>query len=375
MIKYAVIIIGGGPAGAMCGIGLQRAGISTCIFDKAAFPRDKLCGGLLTKKTVDMIQHHCPEIKPEEYVVEETNSVAFYYQNEPIIHFSTRIPLYLTERTLLDDSLIKLYRNLGGTVFENETIRAHQIDPGSRTIHLDTGTYHYEVLIGAYGCRSLLARLHSIDPDHSFCVEGTADKVSAEKTVTIYFGHVRSGYGWDFPKKDHSTVGTLEETKGDRISGSFFRDIIKKDMHSIRGALIPSGRKVALKKLRQNVLLVGDAAGFTDPVTGEGIYYALLSGKIAAESVQEAIRNGNEKYLDDYLQKVRTIRKNIRDANFLKKILYHPLVLKHFMHFIRRHRSFALFYVEEMVSQYKYGYKDFLFRYLRRRFIKGERWG
>lgn len=105
-----------GTAGAMW-IGLQRAGISTCIFDVGSVSKDKLCGGLLTKKTVDMIQHHCPEISLQRSGIEEQNSVAFYYQNEPIIHFSTRIPLYLTERTLLDDSLIKLYRNLGGTVF------------------------------------------------------------------------------------------------------------------------------------------------------------------------------------------------------------------------------------------------------------------
>ncbi|MBP6978047.1 MAG: NAD(P)/FAD-dependent oxidoreductase [Bacteroidales bacterium] len=375
MIKYAVIIIGGGPAGAVCGIALQRAGISTCIFDKAVFPRDKLCGGLLTKKTMDLLGLYCPEIPPENFIVKETQSVEFYYRDETILRFSTRIPLYLTERTLLDEKLINLYKTLGGTVFGNAAIRPHQIDLASNTLQFADKTYHFEVLVGAYGCGNLLAKPHSIKADHSFCIEGKAVMKSPENAVRIYFGHVRGGYGWDFPKKDHFTVGTLEVKRGRRISESFFRDIIKKDMHSVHGALIPSGRKVALKKLRQNVLLAGDSAGFTDPVTGEGIYYAILSGKITAESVQKAIRNGNGKYLDDYLQKVRTIRRNIRDANFLKKILYHPLVLKHFMHFIRRHPSLALFYVEEMVSQYRYRYRDFVFQYLWRRFIKGERWG
>lgn len=81
-------------------------------------------------------------------------------------------------------------------------------------------------------------QLHSIDPDHSFCVE-TADKVSAEKTVTIYFGHVRSGYGWT--SQEGSFYGRdAGGNEGRPDFGFFFRDIIKKDMHSIRGALIPS---------------------------------------------------------------------------------------------------------------------------------------
>jgi hypothetical protein len=69
------------------------------------------------------------------------------------------------------------------------------------------------------------------------------------------------------------------------------------------------------------------------------------------------------------------MRKNIRHAYVLRSILYNPFILKHFMRFIRRHRSFALYYVEEMVSQYRYRYGDFVFYYLKRRFLKGERWG
>lgn len=374
MHRYTVIIIGGGPAGAVCGIELQRAGISSCILDKAVFPRDKLCGGLLTKKTVDLLKHCCPEIGFEEYVVEETDSVEFYYRGEPLIRFRTRIPLYLTERILLDDRLIKLYQKLGGAVFENTTVRSHHIDLASNTIKLDTGIYHYDVLVGAYGCRSLLAKLHSIALDHSFCIEGSADKDSAEKTIRIYFGHVNGGYGWDFPKKGHQTVGTLEEQKGERISGPFFRDIFRKEVHSIQGALIPSGRKVKLMKLRQNVLLVGDAAGYIDPITGEGLYFTFLSARKAADSIQEAIRTGDGRYRDIYLQNTRKMRKNIKDAFILKSILYHPFVLKHFMNFLRHHRSSALFYVEEMVSQYRYRYRDFVWHYLRRRFMGREKW-
>ncbi|MDD5507339.1 MAG: FAD-dependent monooxygenase [Bacteroidales bacterium] len=372
MHKYTVIIIGGGPAGAVCGIELQRAGISTCILDKAAFPRDKLCGGLLTKKTVELLTYSCPEIGPDEYVVEETDSVEFYYKGESVIRFKTLIPLYLTERTLLDDRLIKLYQQLGGTVYENTTVRSHHIDLASNTIKLDIGTYKYGVLVGAYGCRSLMAKLHSIDLDHAFCIEGQAGKDSSERTVRIYFGHVRGGYGWDFPKKDHTAVGTLKEPRGDRISGTFFRDVIRKEVHSIQGSLIPSGRKVKLEKLRQNILLVGDAAGYTDPITGEGLYFAILSARKAADSIQEAIRTGDGKYRDIYLQNVRTMRRNMRDAYLLKKILYNPFILKHFMNFIRRHRSFALFYVEEMVSQYKYQYRNFMRYYLRERFGSGK---
>ncbi len=361
----------------MCGIEMQKAGISTCIFDRAIFPREKLCGGLLTQKTVDLLKNHCRDIRPEEYITEETNSVEFYYEKKPMMDFRSRVPFYFTERTLLDDRLIKQYKKLGGTVFENIKIHSNQIDLNSGTIRLDAETFKYEVLVGAYGCGHLLTRLHHINLHRSFCVEGKAEKDSTEKTVRIYFGLVMGGYGWDFPKKDHFAIGILEE-KNNRnirnISDTFFREVNPKEVHSIRGAFIPSGQPVPLKKLPKNVLLVGDAAGFIDPITGEGIYYALLSGIISAESILQAIRTGNDNFRDIYFKNTKKIRKNIQVARSQKAILYNPFFLKHFMNFIRKHRSFALFYVEEVMSKYKYRYKDFVMHFLVKRFIEKKRW-
>ena len=69
MQSYDVLIIGGGPAGAMTGIELQKKGFSTCIIDKASFPRTKLCGGLLTQKSMDLVTRHCPGLDPEDFIV------------------------------------------------------------------------------------------------------------------------------------------------------------------------------------------------------------------------------------------------------------------------------------------------------------------
>lgn len=377
MNKYTVIIIGGGPTGAMCGIELQKAGVSTCIIDRAVFPRDKLCGGLLTKKTLDLLGKSCQEIPPEEFVIDKTDSVKLYYRNEKVIEFTSRIPFYFTDRKILDHVLIKHYQKLGGTVYENTKISLEKIDNEFNTLKLNNESLRYEVLVGAYGCGNLFTRWISKDPRYTFCIEGKVGKDPTEKNIEIYFGLIRRGYGWNFPKKDHLAIGIGGENDKRNVRdvfNAFIREVTPKDVFSIHGAPVPSGRLVNFKKLRSNLLLVGDAAGFIDPITGEGIYYALLSGKVAADSILQATRAEDPHYRDIYLANIRKIRKNITYAYFLKAILYNSFVLKHFMHFIRKHHSFALFYIEEIVSQYKYGYKDFMWHYLRERFGRGKRW-
>ncbi|GMT45263.1 MAG: NAD(P)/FAD-dependent oxidoreductase [bacterium] len=364
MWKFDVIIIGGGPSGAMSGIELQKRGIKTCIIDKSTFPREKLCGGLLTQKSVDLIKKYCPDIKHEDFIVENTHKVDFYHKGQKVTTFKTDMSYSFTERKIFDFLLIQNYKRLGGTLFENKRIRKDNIDLENNTIQIDTETFNYKVLIGADGCNSILTKKKQIKRFDSFCLEGELKKENIEeKEFSIYFGRVKNGYGWYFPKKDYYSVGIGGDNSNKSLKKQaelFFEKISSGSISNIKGAFIPSGRLFNYEKFNNNTLVVGDAAGYTDPITGEGLYYALLSGVYAAETTIETIQLNSLNFKKTYLKKTRFIRKNIKYALFLQKILYCPLVLSLFMRFIKNHKSFVLFYLENVMSTNKYNYINFI---------------
>ncbi len=364
MWKFDVVIIGGGPSGAMSGIELQKKGIKTCIIDKSTFPREKLCGGLLTQKSIDLIKKYCPDIKHEDFIVENTHKVDFYHKEQKVTTFETDTAYFFTERKIFDFLLIQKYKRLGGTLFENKRIRKDDIDLKGNAIQIDTEIFNYKVLIGADGCNSILTKKKQIKRLDSFCLEGELKKESIEEEeFSIYFGGVKNGYGWYFPKKDYYSVGIGGDNSNKSVKKQaelFFEKISSESISNIKGASIPSGRLFNYRKFNNNTLMVGDAAGFTDPITGEGLYYALLSGVYAAEATIETIQLNSINFKKTYLKKTRLIRKNIRYALFLQKILYYPPVLSLFMNLIKNHKSFVLFYLENVMSTYKYNYINFI---------------
>ncbi len=116
MHRFDIIIIGGGPAGAMAGITLQKKGYNTCIIDKSTFPREKLCGGLLTVKTMELLREHCPTLNPDHFVVKQSNRVHFYLGQEKVTSYQMKNTCYLTERSLFDHALIEDYIRFCGEV-------------------------------------------------------------------------------------------------------------------------------------------------------------------------------------------------------------------------------------------------------------------
>lgn len=368
MLKFDIVIIGGGPAGSITGIKLQKKGYRTCIIDKSEFPREKLCGGLITQKTLDLILTSCPEIDPSDFIVEKTDSVDFYLGEYKITTFKTDIEYYFTERKILDNILIQEYKKNGGAVFENERIVQSQIDFENNTISTESKTWIYNFLVGADGCNGVLNKKNKIKRDDFFCIEGEILRdPKKEKEFRIYFGVAKKGYGWYFPKKQYYSVGIGGDNVNKTIpkqADRFFYQLGIKKMENKKGAFIPSGRLSDFSMLYHNTLVVGDAAGFIDPITGEGLYYAILSGVIAADSIDIARDNNDKSVLSYYLLMVKQIRKEIKIALLLQKVLYFPLVLRLFMRHLKNHKSFALFYLEKVMSTNDYNYINFIWSYI-----------
>ena len=143
-----VVIIGSGPAGTMCGIELQRSGLTTCIIEREKLPRQKLCGGFLTQKTVDLIHLKCPEIEMSEYVTNQTHSFGFYHGSTRLMTVDTACTYYSTDRLLLDNLLVQYYKKVGGTVMESTLIRRDDIDFRRNTVTTDDEEISYRMLVG-----------------------------------------------------------------------------------------------------------------------------------------------------------------------------------------------------------------------------------
>lgn len=363
MNQYDTIIIGGGPAGAMTGITLQKKGYKTCIIDKSAFPRKKLCGGLLTVKTIELLREYCPTLNPDHFVVKQTDSVHIYLGNEKVATYQMMHPCYLTERSLFDHALIEEYLYNGGEVIDNQRIIPADIDFNRRTVHTGSQTYGYSYLVGADGCNSLLLKKLGRKNNNSYCIEGEVSRDSDSKEeMKIFFGVAVNGYGWQFPKMGYDCVGIGGEKSDRNIlqhAGLFFKQLDIEPANQ-RGAPISTGRQPDLSGLPDNTIAVGDAAGFADPITGEGIYFALLSGLYGGEAIDAAISKRGMSAAGHYAALIKPLRKNITAALRLQKILYRPFIMKWFMRHLRNRPSFGQFFLEKVIATNEYDYRNFI---------------
>ncbi|MFZ1256435.1 MAG: geranylgeranyl reductase family protein [Saprospiraceae bacterium] len=281
--NYDVVIIGGGPAGTAAGITARNHGLSCCILDKSQFPRKKLCGGLITQKTLDLVTEICKDIRLDGLYNFKSNQVEIKNGSNALVDFNVEIPLYFTYREEFDHLLLKKFEDLGGDVYQS-SIQLSLINTTNRSIHLSAHSIHYTYLIGADGANSSIRKLLDYDYRSSgFCLEQEIEfgqlKDRNPELVSVYFGVIPNGYGWVFPKKEGYTVGVggpeRNSLKMKEQLLLFLNTLgIVTDSVKVKGAFIPYG-SFPKRLASDHVLLVGDAAGFVDPVNGEGIYFAI----------------------------------------------------------------------------------------------------
>lgn len=331
--KYTVIIAGGGPAGSSAAFTLAKQGIHVCLIDKAVFPREKLCGGLLTLRSKKIF----------DTVFGGNWDKAWNYQSNGI-HFCTRekhlngtdsySELSFTHRISFDDYLLNMAKEAGAVVLEGDGIL--QLDTHAKSCTLRSGkTLSYTYLIGADGVNSIVAKTlfgSSFDKDTiGFALEVEVDRTTMNREVTVpevYFDSVKWGYGWVFPKEKTLTVGVggihkLNPEMKDDMKRFHAEVTGNAPLGKVKGHYIPFGdyRKTPGKG---NVLLAGDAAGFVEAISGEGIAYAMQSGYLAALAIRDNIQSGNQsqKVLSIYCKKIRTIQRDIRYSKRMRYLLF-----------------------------------------------------
>jgi len=340
--SYDVAIIGAGPAGCSAGIMLAKNGAKVLLLDKSEFPREKPCGGLLTEKTYSIISKTLGLKGLDDVILQKSDSFEIYDGKRFINSACTSSYTYYVSRKSFDNFLLEGARQAGCVVLTGASISNIE----TNCVRVGMGHYKFEYLVGADGVNSMVRRHCGILMPKDNIAVGLQVDVPLNKMrpnlewdlPRIYFGYVKYGWGWAFPKGNYVSLGLAGLfPKGANIKQAF--DFFLTELScqeaakesQIRSAQIPYGSYLSSPG-KNNVLLIGDAAGFVDPVTGEGIYNAILSGAIAADVLSNTVHtNKAEAHRNQCRTKIiNPLRQGMMARWFLFEEPFYSLAMKKF---------------------------------------------
>ena len=291
--RFDVLVVGAGPAGSAAAIHLARGGARVLLADKARFPRDKPCGGGLTGRAL----RHVPcEVSPIVEHVVDRFVVRVGYRGR----FARRsaAPLILmTQRRRLDAFLAEHAAAVGADFRDDARVERLLLAADHVTALVGGSSVRASLVVGADGANGIVARTAALGEGilTGVALEGNApwgalDPAPFERTAWVELGVVPGGYGWVFPKGDHGNVGVgawLDE--GPRLRHHLERlarvhGLDPTALRNVRGHRLPM-RRIGAPAARGRALLVGDAAGLVDPLSGDGIYEAFVSARLAADAI------------------------------------------------------------------------------------------
>jgi len=309
--KYDVIIVGAGPGGSLLAYYLARSGLKTLIIEKQSLPRYKACGGGLTWRAIELLPFSVQEVI-EDYIY----SAAVTFNSERIFEKTWDRPvLVMVMRDKFDHFLVEKALEAGAHLQTQTIFRSVAGEAGDLRVETSTGSFAAKVLAGADGVNSRAARSLglTVRRDVMLGLEGEVyfhdQRVldSMKNLVFFDFEAVPHGYGWVFPKLDHLSIGVGSTSKKVKNLRWFFYHYLKvknleagAEIRSLKPHLVPLGLDRRNVLANEKGLLVGDAAGLTDPVTGEGVYFALKEARMAAEVIVSAFRAGRLEFLTKY---------------------------------------------------------------------------
>ena len=330
MKKFDVIIVGSGPAGSVAAYHLAQNGISTAVIEREKLPRYKTCGGGVTYRARKLFPVDISPIVEKEFF--DTDLVFPIEQ----LHFKVkrdRPIISMVMRDSLDHFLLKSAETQGAVVLDETEVKAIDCN-GKITLRTTAENIEARYVIAADGALSPVAKLcgwkderHLIPALEYELTVPESDFEKLSQTVRFDIDAIPHGYAWNFPKKKHLSIGVASAKRGKVNLHEYYRkyletlgvsEILQEEKHGYQIPLSP--RKDGFSK--RGVLLTGDAAGFADPVTAEGISNSALSGKIAAQAIIASIAHPNK--LDEvyYAKLKESLLPQLKIGRFLADIFY-----------------------------------------------------
>ncbi len=294
--RFDVLVVGAGPAGSAAAIHLARSGASVLLVDRARFPRDKPCGGGLTGRA---LKHLPCTIDPVVEHVVDRMVVRVAYGSK--LGRRSDAPLIeMTQRRWLDLHLAEQAAGAGADFRDGVAVGAIELDDEGVGARVGNTAVRASFLVGADGANGVVAKAAGLGDGivRGVALEGNVrwrglPRELYDRTAWVELGVVPGGYGWVFPKGDHANLGVGGwMTEGPNLRGQLDRlarahDVDPAALESVRGHRLPM-RELGSPAARGRVLLVGDAAGLVDPLSGDGMYEAFVSARLATAAILEA---------------------------------------------------------------------------------------
>ena len=328
MTTTDVLVVGAGPAGCAAAYDLATSGRDILLVDRRSFPRVKPCAGALTPKTLQALRFPVAPV-----IRQVTTTFISRRDDEPPTVYEGRHPLAaMTVRAELDQYVLERTLASGARFTKIGAIRGIHVESEHLMVQTATERLRCRYLVGADGANSTVRRLTGEFPDigWGFGIEGHVAGNAATQDFEIDFGVVPFGYGWVFPKGDHFNVGvfTSDATVAlhpDRLRAYARARLGARDCTQIVGQQVGLGGWRYRPRSRR-IFLVGDAAGLTEPLLGEGIYYAVKSGQAAAEAI-EAELEGTAPARDLFRARMRVLGRDVSSAARLARRFHGDLAL------------------------------------------------
>jgi geranylgeranyl reductase family protein len=301
MQLYDVIVVGMGPAGATAAAHLGRAGYRVLGLEWKSIPRYKVCGGGLTAR-LDTILDPAYRSTIEEVI----HTIRFQFAGREAFQVTSPEPLaYMVMRDRFDAQLVRQAQTDGVEVRHDQRVTAVMKEADAVEVRTSNERYRGRIVVGADGANSIVAR--SVCPERrrpvASGIEGEAfgtvrPGALNSGMILLDIGMLKGGYAWIFPKHGNLSIGagTLWEA-GYSARRGYQRFLQQEPMLDglappQRGHAIPVYSTAAANRmplLNEHAVLVGDAAHLVDPLLGEGIYYAVLSGRMAAKCIAQRL--------------------------------------------------------------------------------------
>ncbi|MGY1845241.1 NAD(P)/FAD-dependent oxidoreductase [Modestobacter sp. SYSU DS0875] len=295
-----VLVVGGGPAGAACAAAVRRAApdADVLVVDRADFPRDKVCGDGVAPEALDVLATLGLDVAALTDGFPGVPRLRLTGPGGDVVERATRRPSVVVPRAVLDGRLLAQVRD-GGVRFVRHTVRS--VTDRGDSVDVD-GRFRASVVVGADGAESVVRRALGVPPNRgdrlAVALRGYAPEPPGQAGVQVVTTTDQRwpAYAWSFPIGD----GRANVGYGELVSGGVTRAGLVAGLHRLLPGVAPEQLRAHRLPLSTGhprtpdgrVLLAGDARSLVNPLTGEGIFYAVLSGALAGLAASHGARAG-----------------------------------------------------------------------------------
>lgn len=311
----------------MCGYLLKKNGVDCIIADHADFPREKICGGGLTPKAWRLLAELMPGVRYEYRVV---NHLKLQFEHDSVCEFEAEQELRMTNRHDFDDALIKHYQHIGGELVKGSFARFDEQANGRLLVTLKSGLqFLCRYLVGADGAGSQVRR-QLLGPCRlsALFMEQYAEPIGPHEIFVHFSRAYAPGCFYKFPGVGRDIYGF----RAPETTPHTFRRVLagfQVPETRFRGAYIPLE---TVQSPHEHIILIGDAGGFPNKLTGEGLYDAFKTAYHAMQAIVEEkpFRETNRQVFAKMEKEKRVFRFFFSRLGFwlVRRMLRYPRVVK-----------------------------------------------